>query len=123
MGLADRDYLRNRPRPEYGGAGTVFGGGRGLAVRSWSVTTWLIVICVGVFFLDRVLQRGWPNTYVPLGEYAIINPELFQEYARIPESDRIEVLSRSTPDSPVGERILLYRPTGSNPGYRSAKWK
>jgi membrane associated rhomboid family serine protease len=114
MGLADRDYLRNRPRPEYGDAGTVFGGGRGFAARSWSVTTWLIVICVAVFFLDRVLQRGWPNTYVPLGEYAIINPELFQEYDRIPESDRTDVLSRATPNSPVGERVLLYRPTGSN---------
>jgi membrane associated rhomboid family serine protease len=45
MGIYDRDYIRERPR---GGFGTF---------SFWSVSTWLIVINVGVFFADGILQR------------------------------------------------------------------
>ena len=45
MGIYDRDYIRDRPR---GGFGTF---------SLWSVTTWLIVINVAVFFTDNLLRR------------------------------------------------------------------
>jgi membrane associated rhomboid family serine protease len=50
MGIYDRDYIRREPPP---GAGR--GRGGPLAVRMWSVNTWLIVICVAVYVLDGFL--------------------------------------------------------------------
>lgn len=62
MGLADRDYARARPRS---GGGRGAGGASGLpgaypggflsGPRNWSITTWLIAICVGVFLIDVAL--------------------------------------------------------------------
>jgi membrane associated rhomboid family serine protease len=46
MGIYDRDYVRNRPRGGFGD----------FAVAS--VTTWLIVINVAVFFADGILHRS-----------------------------------------------------------------
>lgn len=64
MGLEDRDYLKAEQQ-RYGsggggggGFGGAFGGGAG---GGWNVTTWLIVVCAAVFFLDMALggsQRG-----------------------------------------------------------------
>ncbi|MGA1046158.1 MAG: rhomboid family intramembrane serine protease, partial [Phycisphaerales bacterium] len=48
MGLADRDYLRDANR-----ASTRAARGPG-----WSVTTWLIVLCVAVFVLDGFLPKS-----------------------------------------------------------------
>ena len=45
MGIYDRDYIRERPRSGFG------------AFSFWSVSTWLIVINVGVFVADGVLRR------------------------------------------------------------------
>jgi membrane associated rhomboid family serine protease len=50
MGIHDRDYIRNQPPPG-GGPGRGFLSG----MRMWSVNTWLIVICVAVFFIDGFL--------------------------------------------------------------------
>ena len=46
MGSMDREYWRDS-------------GERAVARRSWSVTTWLIVLCVGVFAVDAFLPRTW----------------------------------------------------------------
>ncbi len=56
MGIYDRDYIRHRPPPT--GA---YGRGGLSAMRMWSVNTWLILICVGVFVVDQVvpLAPGW----------------------------------------------------------------
>jgi membrane associated rhomboid family serine protease len=48
MGLADRDYLRDANR-----AST-----RAVRGPGWSVTTWLIVLCVSVFVLDGFLPKS-----------------------------------------------------------------
>ncbi len=46
MGSLDREYWRDSSvRP--------------MARRSWSVTTWLIALCVGVFAIDAFLPRTW----------------------------------------------------------------
>jgi membrane associated rhomboid family serine protease len=52
MGFADRDYYRSaRPRSEFGHFST------------WSVTTWLIVVNVAVFFLDAIVHRATGDNY------------------------------------------------------------
>lgn len=46
MGSADRQYWRES-------------GPRQPSLGSWSVTTWLIALCVGVFVVDAFLPRTW----------------------------------------------------------------
>ena len=46
MGIYDRDYYRNSPRGGFG------------AFAMWSVTTWLIIINVVLFFADGMLKRA-----------------------------------------------------------------
>ena len=48
MGIYERDYIRHRPPPP--GPGNPI-----TAVRGWSVNTWLIAICVGVFVIDALV--------------------------------------------------------------------
>lgn len=112
MGLADRDYLRAPRDGGRGRSGAQAGWSSLGGPRAWSVTTWLIVVCVAVFVGDRVLWKAWPATYVSLGEYAVINQKLFDEYFRIPESDRGEVLTRYQTDPTKGERTIVYVPGG-----------
>ena len=50
MGIYDRDYYRDAP--PRGGFGYF---------NAWSVTTWLIVANVAVFFLDGMLRRALPG--------------------------------------------------------------
>jgi membrane associated rhomboid family serine protease len=66
MGIYDRDYTRvdyapRRRAPAFGSA------------RMWSVTTWLIIINVVVFVLDRFLDNatGGYNFYIVIGQYQI----------------------------------------------------
>src|SRR4051812_29240786 len=49
MGLAERDYSGRRRRGAYAPSG-----GLG-AARTWSASTWLIAIIVGLFILDAIL--------------------------------------------------------------------
>lgn len=55
MGIYDRDYYR-RPPPR-GGFGHF---------AMWSVTTWLIVINVAVFLIDRILERYFTYSLVEI---------------------------------------------------------
>jgi membrane associated rhomboid family serine protease len=48
MGISDRDYIRRRPT-------TPVRGNPIAAIRGWSVNTWLIAICVGVFVIDGLI--------------------------------------------------------------------
>src|SRR5688500_13764703 len=51
MGIYDRDYYRDTDTPRMGPA-------------SWSVTTWLIVLCLAAFFIDALAagQQRRPRT-------------------------------------------------------------
>ena len=57
MGIAERDYSQRPPAPPRGPLG------RGGGFRTWSVTTWLIIINVAVFLLDNgvFMQPGVYN--------------------------------------------------------------
>lgn len=82
MGIADRSYLRDdRSRSAHGP--TI-----GSRLPAWSVTTWIIVINVAVFVLDRTLL---PPTLAPTGITLIENEEYAAELARIPK-DRLVTL-------------------------------
>ena len=54
MGVAERDYIRNRPQ-QRGGYGGGSGGNPLTAMSMWSVNTWIIAICVAVFVIDSFL--------------------------------------------------------------------
>lgn len=73
MGIYDRDYIRRRsdaPR----GASPLAG------LRMWSVTTWLIVICVAVYVVDGFLPPRPVLMETRLRDDAQgANPKLFQE--------------------------------------------
>jgi membrane associated rhomboid family serine protease len=60
MGIYDRDYAR----PTGGGFGGGMGRGSG-GPRSWTINTWIIVVCVAVFMLNAML----PQSYVPRGHW------------------------------------------------------
>jgi membrane associated rhomboid family serine protease len=49
MGIYDRDYYRDTGSPQLG-------------MRAWSVTTWLLVINLGVFFADALMSPRRPQT-------------------------------------------------------------
>ncbi|MEE8155802.1 MAG: rhomboid family intramembrane serine protease [Phycisphaerales bacterium] len=54
MGIYERDYIR-RPPPQRG----AYGRGGLAGMRMWSVNTWLIAICVGVFVVDGIPSPRW----------------------------------------------------------------
>ena len=60
MGIHERDYARRDPPRGFGT------GGAARSVRMWSVNTWIIVICVGVFVIDGFLpiRRTLLSTWV-----------------------------------------------------------
>ncbi|MCZ6834448.1 MAG: rhomboid family intramembrane serine protease [Planctomycetota bacterium] len=68
MGIYERDYVRNRPPQGYGGGGGI------PSARTWSINTWIIVLCIGVFVLDGFTSRQWVSmgvqwdVEVPRGE-------------------------------------------------------
>jgi membrane associated rhomboid family serine protease len=67
MGVYDREYYRRDVRPQPG----TYGRGGWSSVRMWSVNTWLIVICVGVFVLDAAFL---PMRALPTGNRQILEP-------------------------------------------------
>ena len=60
MGIYDRDYIRHRPAPR----GT-FGRGGVAPMRLWSVNTWLIVACIGIFVVDGLTPKN-PGLWKPV---------------------------------------------------------
>ena len=63
MGIHDRDYYRQSPSRARNGAVAAARAGLG----AWSVTTWLIVACVGIFVIDGFLPRRDVATGVIVG--------------------------------------------------------
>lgn len=52
MGIHDRDYARPQQRGGFGGYG-----GAPMQRKPMSVTTWLIVICAGIYFIDPFVNH------------------------------------------------------------------
>ncbi len=65
MGIYERDYIRRPPPPGRYGRSSLWG------VRMWSVNTWLIAICVGVFVIDGFLPGRWVGMQIE----PLIEPE------------------------------------------------
>lgn len=108
MGIYDRDYIRNRPPPP--GA---YGRGGLLAMRMWSVNTWLILICVGVFVVDELvpLASGW---WTPV-EVSRDVPRYVDlvggaQYLVQPPGTEPAQLVRAAGDTPAERAVLQRRP-------------
>ncbi len=101
MGLADRDYLRTPPPS----------GSRSMtaAVSRWSVTNWIIALCIAVFVLDRTVL---PPRLAPTGEYAILNEELWAKRDRIPANELVTSIAESSPRSTIVEQTTFYVGSG-----------
>ena len=98
MGIYDRDYIRRAPRP----SGPPGRGGLA-AVRTWSLNTWIIVICVAVFVIDGFLPHRW----VPIATQSLIEPD---DLAAIDPSARlVDPQVVVTGRSARGEPVLGYR--------------
>ncbi|MCA9295103.1 MAG: hypothetical protein KC983_01275, partial [Phycisphaerales bacterium] len=59
MGIHDRDYAREQTAPRASDGGYRRPGGGLMGFRFWSVTTWIIVVCVAVFVVDAMLPTTW----------------------------------------------------------------
>jgi membrane associated rhomboid family serine protease len=110
MGIYDRDYIRRAPPGPARGAG--LGG-----MRMWSVTTWIIVVCVLVYVVDGFLpyqlvkMRGpfLPPDIQGLPETWVIDGSPTEQTIRIPEPDggyHVETMwVRPVLDRPGGVQI------------------
>ena len=82
MGIYERDYIR-RPPPQRG----TYGRGGLSSMRMWSVNTWLIVICVGVFVVDGMLPGRWMamgiQPTIAAEDWAAIDPSVLKVDERI----------------------------------------
>ena len=103
MGIYDRDYARdNQPRPGS------YGRGSRSPMAIWSVTTWLIVICIAVFVIDNLFLTRI-NVFVPTGtisaSLANVPPSM------VVDTDRVGNLKIPVklPNGSVQERTLLVR--------------
>ncbi len=52
MGLHDRHYSRPSQRGNFGGFGRMPG-----KQKKWSVTTWIIILCAGIYFIDPFVNQ------------------------------------------------------------------
>jgi membrane associated rhomboid family serine protease len=96
MGLADRHYHRDE-------AGFTRGSGP-MNWRLWSVTTWLIVICISVFVLDTFLPPQ------PVVMQTRINESFSPEVVREARPDQAVVMQRDRHGRPATGQRPLVRP-------------
>jgi len=106
MGLHDRDYLRDAQRSS---------GGRAPRGPGWSVTTWLIVLCVGVFVLDGFLPRALTLLRNDLEDNPTLRqfrPENFgmTEFQRIGPRELQRIVFVKQTGQPVGKQVYLEVP-------------
>jgi membrane associated rhomboid family serine protease len=114
MGSLDREYWRES-------------NARSQTRPSWSVTTWLIVLCVGVFVVDAFLPRTWQV----VGTKWVGNPALVEgarkgtiEYRVLPPDGNPQQVSRAEQPvvamTPRGPETIVRRQLQSSPPLR--KW-
>jgi membrane associated rhomboid family serine protease len=110
MSLYDRDYARDR-QPQRG----AYGSGGWDSLRVWSVNTWIIMICVGVFVVDSfVLPTQWwrpvkVTTTITEPQISAASVEFdrtgrYDEYRLENESQQFE-FTRAVVDRPTGTRV------------------
>lgn len=99
MGIADRDYVRSKPRPA--GVGSV---------RVVSVNTWLIVINVAVFVLNNFVFQGVPWDVPQQRQYL---PGVSSTLIERAEPDRSRM--RPQPDGTFVRPLTATQPDGSRP--------
>ena len=105
MGIDNRDYLRHQPhvpwRPRVGG---------------FSVNTWLIIVCVGVFLLDAALPRRVVEVLVLHPKYANIDRDRLVPGQPTPSNIAPEgappqmVMRRPVWDSTTSDQVGYYVP-------------
>ena len=99
MGIYDRDYIRRSSPPGRAGPG-----GAVSAMRMWSVNTWLIVICIGVFVIDGFLPTRAVLMETRLLENVIdVDPKALQEGPVVRWVDR-----RGVVHGPVGPGTSVF---------------
>jgi membrane associated rhomboid family serine protease len=115
MGIYDRDYYRERSMP----AGRMQRWRAKDLVRMWSVNTWLIVLCVGIFVIDGFTPVRWMQ---------MSDAHLFEGVPALPQTAVVESGHASRLVSQVGvdgrpvqvmkEVSLIYeRPGGNSIGW------
>jgi membrane associated rhomboid family serine protease len=105
MGIYDRDYLRREP-PRRG----AYGRGGLAAARTWSVTTWIIVICAAVFVIDGLLG---PRLTVLKTDWSV-DPETIDRGALVEGPEQVRAYDRGRPVL-ADQMILLKTPEGLVP--------
>lgn len=117
MGLSDRDYHRRTLPPP--NTAELFGL---RAVKVWSVTTWLIVVCSAVFLIDNFL----PVTWVPVSDPYLLTID--GEAIPLPETyvvDGAVAHVRIPIPGPAGtsvEKDMLARPILERAGGNQIGW-
>lgn len=118
MGIYDRDYIREdrrrpatiRTRAAYGWAG----------LGMWSVTTWIIVLCCAVHFIDRVALPRSTWQPVRISRYLATGaPSTWDEITNPNEQIILHSVQPDTPfprtlvdeeKEPIGEEIFQWMP-------------
>lgn len=105
MGIYERDYIRRPPPPASYGRSSLWG------VRMWSVNTWLIAICVGVFVIDGFTPRSALSRVVVsenLPGYVSLSRSPQYQFVHIPGDPRhMAVIDVSTSDQ-VGTVTIMW---------------
>lgn len=109
MGIYDRDYVRMRPTSGSRGYGYPSPGGIP-PMRTWSINTWIIVICVGVFMIDRFFDP------VPVGMNVQYLPEV--DVAQLDLNQLEELRDPQDPDISKGYQNVLDRDSNTVVGRR-----
>ncbi len=91
MGIYERDYIR-RPPPQRG----AYGRGGLSSMRMWSVNTWLIVICVGVFVINQLTPMN-PTIWKPVQVSRTLPPHVDvlggPQYQEVSLGDEVRALT------------------------------
>ncbi|MCZ6851219.1 MAG: rhomboid family intramembrane serine protease, partial [Planctomycetota bacterium] len=109
----DRDYIR-RPPP-----GPAQGRSPLASMRMWSVNTWLIVICAGVYFIDEFL----PVSYVEMSASHLFEGIPGQPSTAVVTGDpRVVTVSTTDPHGDTQRKQFLGRPVLDRVNGRQIGW-
>lgn len=107
MGLADRDYARKPSGRGFDPTGT---SSLGRVTRGWSANTWIMVVCIAVFFIDILLGSMGGAITQTMGRVGFVgNSGLVRDAAVLP---RQPGLANPPPDAflPGSDFVYLIAP-------------